>query len=1163
MTVRIYAGTTATGTPVFTSTPTVSSGIWQSTTSALAEGAYTVQTQQTDTAGHVSLSTARIFNVDLTAPVVTLTTPAASAVVGTATPQLAGSGGTASGDDATVTVEIFSGPTATGTPVQTIVTPVSAGAWTTAAAALADGTYTARARQSDAAGRSTTSGTRTFRVDTTAPSTAVTQPTSGQTLGAAAALVRGTASSGLGDATSVTVRVYSGGTATGLPIFSTTAPISAGAWQATTSALADGTYTAQAEQADSAGNLGLSASVTFGVDATAPVVSLTVPVSGSLLASATPVLSGGGGSAAGDAPTVSVNIHSGSSTAGALVQTIVAPVSAGAWSATATTLADGTYTAVAHQLDSAGNSGISSASTFTIDSAAPVVSITTPVSGSYVSSATPSIGGSAGSAVGDDATVSVDVYSGGSASGSPIQTLSAPVSGGAWSISPAALTDGTYTAVARQSDAGGNGATSASSSFTVDTAAPVVSVSAPADGAQLDDATPALSGSGGSASGDASTVTVELFSGSSAAGSPLQTIAAPVSGGDWSVSAASLADGTYTVRALQTDAAGNTGTSGSNTFTVSVPGPDVAVTQPTTGQLLSQQPVVLGGTASSEPGDATSVTVRVYAGSAASGSPELTQSASITGGTWHVTTSALADGTHTVQATHTDDTSHTTLSAPITFSLDTTAPSVSVASPAAGAALGTATPALSGNGGSAAGDDSTVSVEVFSGSSTAGSPVQTIVAAISGGAWSTTPAALSDGTYTVRATQFDDAGNTGTSNTRTFTVDTTAPSVALTAPAAGTSLSTSTPAITGTAGSAAGDSAVTVEVFSGSSASGSPAQTLSATVSGGGTFSATPTSLADGTYTVRASQSDAAGNSSAAAPRTFSVDTAAPSVTLGVPAAGALFATATPAISGTGSSAPGDDSTVSIEVFSGSSASGSPAQTIVAAISGGAWSTSPAALADGTYTVRARQLDAAGNSALSGTRTFSIDTTAPSVAVTQPTAGQAVAQSAVALAGTASSASGDASAVTVRVYSGGTATGSPVFSSSASISSGYVAGHDRHARRRRLHRAGPARRRRRQQHAEHADQLHRRDGHRQHAARRRRDAADEPADDRRHDPARGHRGQRRDRRRHGHDQGLRRPEPGARPHGHDDAHRNGVEHLDGGPADRHVHGQGRAVRRRR
>ena len=56
-----------------------------------------------------------------------------------------------------------------------------------------------------------------------------------------------------------------------------------------------------------------------------------------------------------------------------------------------------------------------------------------------------------------------------------------------------------------------------------------------------------------------------------------------------------------------------------------------------------------------------------------------------------------------------------------------------------------------------------------------GSPIQTLTPTRAAATWSATPASLSDGTYTVTVTQTDAAGNVGTSDAVTFTVDTTAP----------------------------------------------------------------------------------------------------------------------------------------------------------------------------------------------------------------------------------------------------------------------------------------------------------------------------------------------------------------------------------------------------
>jgi Big-like domain-containing protein len=108
------------------------------------------------------------------------------------------------------------------------------------------------------------------------------------------------------------------------------------------------------------------------------------------------------------------------------------------------------------------------------DWVAPALTFVAPADGAFTNAARPVLSGAAGTASGDAATVSARIYAGATATGTPVQTLSAAVSAGAWSTTPATLADGTYTAVATQSDAAGNTATSAPHTFTVDTVAPKV-----------------------------------------------------------------------------------------------------------------------------------------------------------------------------------------------------------------------------------------------------------------------------------------------------------------------------------------------------------------------------------------------------------------------------------------------------------------------------------------------------------------------------------------------------------------------------------------------------------------------------------------------------------------------------------------------------------------
>jgi len=107
-----------------------------------------------------------VINVnDTTAPTVTLPTPANNARVAPLA-KFAGKAGNAPGDFPTVTVKVYSGPTPTGDPVQTLTATRGANNnySVTASTALAAGTYTARAQQQDLAGNTGFSPAKTFRV---------------------------------------------------------------------------------------------------------------------------------------------------------------------------------------------------------------------------------------------------------------------------------------------------------------------------------------------------------------------------------------------------------------------------------------------------------------------------------------------------------------------------------------------------------------------------------------------------------------------------------------------------------------------------------------------------------------------------------------------------------------------------------------------------------------------------------------------------------------------------------------------------------------------------------------------------------------------------------------------------------------------------------------
>ena len=236
-----------------------------------------------------------------------------------------------------------------------------------------------------------------------------------------------------------------------------------------------------------------------------------------------------------------------------------------------TGLTDGGHTFLLRARDAAGNESGAVTRTWTVDTVEPAVTLTAPVNGSATANTTPMFSGAAGAGATDSTTVTVEVYIGGTPTGTPVQTLSTTRTGGTWSVfaSPA-LADGTYTAQAEQGDAAGNSGLSSASTFTIDTTAPTVTLTAPANGNSTDNPRPTFSGTAGTAPRDLSAVTVKIYTGGAPIGTPVQTLTTTAqAGGAYSVTATSaLQTGTYTARSEQGDSVANTGLSSANTFTV-------------------------------------------------------------------------------------------------------------------------------------------------------------------------------------------------------------------------------------------------------------------------------------------------------------------------------------------------------------------------------------------------------------------------------------------------------------------------------------------------------------------------------------------------------------------------------------------------------------------
>ena len=515
-------------------------------------------------------------------PSVTIEAPVTGSSTNAARPLFSGAS-----DDSEdlITVKIYAGSSATGTPVQTLVllVPSVSGIWSAEAEApLAQGRYTAVAEQTNAASETGTSEAVAFTVDTTPPTVsidAVPSPTKDPT-----PTLSGEAHIEEGSEEAVTLTIYKGAAVGGATVGAPhTLATSGEVWEYTSSHLADGTYTAQATRRDEAGNIGTSSPVTFTVDTTPPSVSITSPGDISTAHVSRPTFGGLAGHAGGDEQSITLKIYEGSKVAASPVQSVehIVP-SGGTWTtgASGPLLANGTYTALAEQSDEAGNVG-SATTTFKVETDSPVLTLQTrglvqrqsgPVTGPA-----PSFSGTAGSEAEDAASVVVMIYRGASTSGTPMETVAAPVEGAGWTTPAAgALPDGTYTAQAEQQDSDplAQAGVSNASTFEVDADPPEVTLGTPIDDSSASGSIQLLTGSAGTTEGDLPTVTVALYSSTTVLSqAPLETLAVQASGGVWSAAFGALSPGTYTAQAEQRDDVGNDGHSAAVTFTLTAPSP--------------------------------------------------------------------------------------------------------------------------------------------------------------------------------------------------------------------------------------------------------------------------------------------------------------------------------------------------------------------------------------------------------------------------------------------------------------------------------------------------------------------------------------------------------------------------------------------------------------
>jgi hypothetical protein len=605
--------------------------------------------------------------------------------------------------------------------------------------------------------------------------------------------------------------------------------------------------------------------------------------------------------------------------------------------------------------DGGGGSATATVSvTVTAVNDAPAVNVTAPAAGRTVSG---SIAVSA-SATDDTGIASVAFLLDGASLGED-ETAPYEIS---WDTSGATNGDHVLTAIAR--DVSGESTTSSSVAVTVsnDAAAPAVSLTAPAAASTLS-GTVAVTAS---ASDDIGVEGVQFLLDGVNLGAEDTTAPYEVS---WDTTGAS--NGDYALTAIARDASGKSSTSAAVSVKVSndATAPAVTITAPAAGTVSGS----LAVTASASD-DIGVIGVQFLLDGAKLGLEDMTTPYEAS---WDTT--SASNGDHAVTAIARDASGKTTTSAAVTVTVanDSTAPAVSLTAPGTGSTVsGTVTVSASAT------DDIAVAGVQFLldganlGAEDTAAPYSTI--------WNTT--SLSNGTHTLSAVARDASGKRTTSAEVRVTVanDGAAPTITITAPGAGSSVSGSI-AVSASADDDIG--VVGVQFLLDGSNLG--AEDTTAPYS---TTWATATA-ANGTHTLTAVARDASGKrtTSSNVNVTVSNETAAPTVSITAPAPGSTVSGSIAVIA----AASDDIGVVGVQFLVDGVNLGAEDSTVPFTTT---WTTGTAS--NGTHTLSAIARDASGKRTTSAgvTVTVANDNTAPVVGITAPIGGSTVSSSIVVTA---------------------------------------------------------------------------------------------------------------------------------------------------------------------
>jgi cyclophilin family peptidyl-prolyl cis-trans isomerase len=803
-----------------------------------ADGAHSVVFTATDPSNNSSTPVTVNFHLDTTLPIVNITFPTTNqtfhqtpTITGTATDNQTLSGLTASVDGGAAQAVNVNAQHQFG------FTP----------SGLTDGSHTVTFVATDAAGNQSVVASVTFTLSATTPAVTITSPDDGQAFKTNPQFTGNVADQT--EASTLTASVDNGS-----PV-----PVTVdaqGHFTFTPSVTTEGTHTVTF-----AAGTGFSpVSRTYVLDKTAPVVTITGPTNGqtfnhdpSITGTIADTLSGVAGATAsvdGQTPqvlTVDAQGHF----------TFIPPIASGG-------VADGPHTVTIVATDKAGNASVGVDVTFTLDTKAPAINVTSPQNGDDVTADPTFIG-----TVTDNQHL---VAFGVSVDGGASQPITFDAQTGSFSFDPHLAVDGSadgqHTFVFTATDSANNIQT-LSMYILLDTQPPTVTITSPSDG-QTFKTNITVNGKADDAVGSGF---VNVF----VDGVFVEGFGIPTNGPFSYTTTLALdgsANGPHTVSFVSTDAAGHQSSPATLHFTLAATPNAVILTAPPDGAAVKTNPDFVGKVF--DQSEASSLTASVDGGAPVAVTVDAQGGFTFTPS---LPTDGSADGTHTVTFAAAGDFNSVSRS----FVLDTKAPTAVITAPPDGAVVA-APPLVSGSVSDVGTGVASVHAVLDN-----GVPFDVVVNAQDGSYSFQVPLATNgsaDGPHTISVTVTDKAGNDSAPALVHFTLDTTAPNVLVSSPPDGSSLNQS-------------------PTFIGTVADNLQVKTLTASVDGGaavqvtfdaqtGSFSFNPNlatdGSADGAHTYVFTATDGAGNVSTVT-RVVYLDTTKPTVVINSPADGLTFNT--------------------------------------------------------------------------------------------------------------------------------------------------------------------------------------------------------------------------------------------------------------------------------